>query len=176
VLATKPSLGSSIRANPLGPFSSATSAMEYMERRLARLRGVLCRKLSVWLVVRRRRSACVSLSLLNSRDDFDFSRLKWPFKLFVRPELFEAMLGALERRGAGSALIVPNAVSSGAALTDVYESLDSGRTDESVALNGLNLGDFGDLGDGGALAIRMTGDEAASSGCKRLCGGSSAVA
>lgn len=38
--------------------------------------------------------------------------------------------------------------------------------DESVVLKCLNLGDRGDFGDGGALAMRMTGDEAASSGCK----------
>lgn len=44
--------------------------------------------------------------------------------------------------------------------------------DESVVLKCLNLGDRGDFGDGGALAMRMTGDEAASSGCKNGFSGS----
>jgi hypothetical protein len=110
------------------------------------------------------------LSLENSREDDFFNNPNDPFKLLVRPaELFEAMLGAVDTRGPGSALIVPNDEASGAA-TDVYESLDAGRMEfESAVLKGLNLGDRGDLGilgDGGALAIRMTGDEAASSGCK----------
>jgi hypothetical protein len=38
--------------------------------------------------------------------------------------------------------------------------------DESAVLKGLNLGDRGDFGDGGALAMRITGDEAASFGCR----------
>jgi hypothetical protein len=110
------------------------------------------------------------LSLENSREDDFFSNPNDPFKLLVRPaELFEAMLGAVDTRGPGSALMVPNDEASGAA-TDVYESLDAGRMEfESAGLKDLNLGDRGDLGtlgDGGALAIRMTGDEAASSGCK----------
>lgn len=96
-------------------------------------------------------------------------------------ELLDATLVAVETRRAGSALIVPNAVSCGAALTDVYESLEAGRGDEeSDALNGLNFGErgeMGDFGDGGALAMRMTGASAASSGCRNgLSGGSSAVA
>lgn len=66
-------------------------------------------------------------------------------------------------------LIVPNEDGSGA-IVDANESLDAGRVESD--LNGLNLGDRGDLGEGGALAIRMTGDEAASSGCKKGAGGS----
>lgn len=123
---------------------------------------------------------------MNSRDDF-FKSPNCPLRLFVRPaELLEAILLAVETRGPGSVLIVPNAVSSdgGATLTDVWESLDAGRGDVSACLleKDLNLGESGDLGDlaegdGGALAIRMTGDEAASSGCKNgVFGGSSAVA
>lgn len=123
---------------------------------------------------------------MNSRDDF-FKSPNCPLRLFVRPaELLEATLLAVETRGPGSVLIVPNAVSSdgGATLTDVWESRDGGRGDVSACLleNGLNLGESGDLGglnegDGGARAMRMTGDEAASSGCKNgVLGGSSAVA
>lgn len=66
-------------------------------------------------------------------------------------------------------LMVPNDASSGA-IVDAKESLEAGRVESD--LNGLNLGDRGDFGDGGALAMRMTGDEAASSGCKNGAGGS----
>ena len=70
-------------------------------------------------------------------------------------------------------LIVPNEEGYGAAITDVQDSLEAGRVeDESVVLNGLNLGDRGDFGDGGARAMRMTGDEAASSGCRNGFSGS----
>lgn len=69
-------------------------------------------------------------------------------------------------------LIVPMEEGSGAAITDVKDSLEAGRVDESVVLKGLNLGDRGDFDDGGALAMRMTGDEAASSGCKNGFSGS----
>lgn len=154
-----------------GPASSATSAMECIERKLARLRGTLCRSPSLRLLVLRKRSSCESLSLENSREEDFFRSPNCPFKLFVRPaELLDAMLGAVETRGPGSVLMVPNAESSGTALTEEYESLDAGRADGSnCLLKGLNLGergDLGDLGDGGALAMRMTGAVAASSGCK----------
>lgn len=108
------------------------------------------------------------MSLDKSRDDDFLSNPKVPFRLLVRPpELLEATLTAVERRGPGSVLIVPNTGPSSGTLTDEYESLDAGRADESFCLlKGLNLGDLGDFGDGGALAMRMTGDSAASSGCK----------
>lgn len=144
--------------------------MECNERKLARLRGT-CRNPSLWLVVFRRRSSCGSFSLENSRDEDFFNSPNWPFKLLARPELFEAMLGAVDTRGPGSVLIVPKLDGSGA-IVDANESLEAGRV-ESVGLNGLNLGDRGDFGDGGALAMRITGDEAASSGCRNgVCGGS----
>lgn len=122
------------------------------------------------------------MSFVKSLDDDFFRSPNEPLRLFVRPaELLEAMLVAVETRGrTGSVLIVPNALSSGAALTDAYESLDAGRVEGSVDLKGLNLGergDLGDLGEGGALAMRITGEDAASSGCKNgAFGGSSTVA
>lgn len=71
-------------------------------------------------------------------------------------------------------LIVPNDAGSWA-LVDAKESLEAGRF-TSGALNGLNRGDRGDFGDGGALAMRMTGEDAASSGCKNGAGGSGSSA
>lgn len=81
----------------------------------------------------------------------------------------DAILGAIDGRGPGSVVMVPNDVSSGP-IVEANESLEAGRVESD--LKGLNLGDRGDFGDGGALAMRMTGDDAASSGCKNGAGGS----
>lgn len=78
---------------------------------------------------------------------------------------------------------MPKAESSYSALDEVYEALEIGREGGRSAADG-NLGDFGDFGDlgdfalgeGGALAMRITGEAAASSGCRNgLCGRSSAA-
>lgn len=159
-------------ATSLGRPSSATSAIECMERRLARLRRPPLRKLSLKLLVLRKRSVGLSLPWRNSRDDF-FTKVNCPLILFLPPELDDAMLGAADTRGPGSAVIVPNEVSSGVALDDAYEPLEGDRSG-STGGGGLNLGDLGDLGDlgeGGALAMRMVGKSAASSGCRNgVCG------
>lgn len=101
---------------------------------------------------------------MNSREDL-FSSPSWLFRLFRPAEAVDAILGAVETRGPGSAVIVPNAPSSHAALADVYELLEAGRGDEREGPKVLFV-----FGDGGALAMRMTGAAAASSGCKNgLC-------
>lgn len=74
------------------------------------------------------------------------------------------MLAAVEIRGPGSAVIVPNGASpSQTAWEDAYDARDAGLAGDCSAENDFDLEDLGEVG---ALAMRTIGAAAASSGCK----------